>query len=96
MKINKHVASLLLMHGNVKAEIGDFFKVSGKQNNKIILVGDLNNIKVFVHNTVPGDTVEVKLIKRKKRFFHLTVFKPTNENVVSPLENRSKISIDLF
>ena len=42
---NAKNASLLLMHGNVKAEIGDFFKVSGKQNNKIILVGDLKNIK---------------------------------------------------
>mgnify|MGYP001299413452 CR=1 FL=1 len=42
---NTKISSLLVMHGNVKAEIGDFFKVSGKQNNKIVLTGNLKNIK---------------------------------------------------
>lgn len=39
------VGKLQVMHGNVKAKLGDFFKVTGKGNTEIHLEGDLSNVK---------------------------------------------------
>ena len=41
------IEHLRVMHGNEKACVGDFFKVTGKGNSQIHLEGDLSNIKMI-------------------------------------------------
>ncbi len=41
------IEHLPVLHGNVKASVGDFFKVTGKGNSEILLEGDLSNIKMI-------------------------------------------------
>ena len=41
------IEHLTVMHGNVKANLGDFFKVAGKGSNNIHIEGDLSNIKLI-------------------------------------------------
>lgn len=40
------IAHLQVLHGNVKAELGDFFKITGKGELNIHLEGDLGNVKM--------------------------------------------------
>ncbi len=39
------IAALPLLHGNEKAAVGDFFKVSGRANGEVHLEGDLGRVK---------------------------------------------------
>ena len=41
------IEHLNVMHGNVKAKLGDFFKVTGESDSAIHLEGDLKNIKMI-------------------------------------------------
>lgn len=41
------IAHLQVLHGNVKAELGDFFKVTGKGELNLHLEGDLSNVKMI-------------------------------------------------
>jgi len=41
------IEHLQVMHGNVKAKLGDFFKVTGKGGSDIHLEGDLSNVKMI-------------------------------------------------
>ena len=41
------VERLNVMHGNVKAKLGDFFKVIGKGGSEIHIEGDASNVKLI-------------------------------------------------
>ena len=41
------IEHLRVMHGNAKAKLGDFFKVTGKGDTEIHLEGDLSNVKMI-------------------------------------------------
>ena len=41
------IEHLQVMHGNVKAKLGDFFKVTGKGESYIHIEGDLSNVKMI-------------------------------------------------
>ena len=41
------IEHLQVMHGNVKAKLGDFFKVTGKGETNIRIEGDLSNVKMI-------------------------------------------------
>jgi formylmethanofuran dehydrogenase subunit C len=43
----KDVAALPLLHGNRKAQVGDFFRVSGRANGEVRLQGDLGRVKML-------------------------------------------------
>jgi len=41
------IERLKVMHGNVKCNLGDFFKVTGKGASEILIEGDLSRIKLI-------------------------------------------------
>ena len=41
------IEHLKVMHGNVKAKLGDFFKVTGESDSAIHIEGDLSNVKMI-------------------------------------------------
>ncbi|HSR63670.1 MAG TPA: formylmethanofuran dehydrogenase subunit C [Gammaproteobacteria bacterium] len=53
------VAAINVQHGNEKAEVGDFFKVSGQGNGELQLEGDLSRIK-YIGAAMQSGTVRIE------------------------------------
>lgn len=51
------IAALTVMHGNEKASVGDFFKVSGRPNGELRVEGDLSRVKLIGANMTQGRVV---------------------------------------